>query len=439
MIHAQQKGATPPQILRGLCDAVARNFKGSISKGKPVVPPVAFVGGLARNAGIAQSLRQLYELGEDEFLAPDAATWYGAIGAALLRAHPTPGRASHARLTIGPPAPSLANGTGSDGATARPLDLENVLLLRDRVHPPQLPALGAQEEAYLGIDIGSVSTNLVVLNAAGDVLHEIYVRTDGRPIEVVRDGLRTIAEALRDRIRICGVGTTGSGRELIGELVGADTITDEITAHTTGAAHVGRTLLGEGVDTIFEIGGQDAKFIAIEDGVVVDFAMNEACAAGTGSFLEEQAERLGVPSWSPRLAFRSAPVWGALHRVHGQDERLAVARGRREDVVAGLGLFGALNYSTASSWATDRAGDLFPGGTAYNDARRGGLRRHLGASSSAPQRRDRRHWDGLPAQEGARDGTATRFRGFDLEAVRYFYGSSCAVLQLCDMQEFSRE
>ncbi len=91
MIHAQQKGATPPQILRGLCDAVARNFKGSISKGKPVVPPVAFVGGLARNAGIAQSLRELYRLDDDQFLVPDAAPWYGAIGAALLCAAPGAG------------------------------------------------------------------------------------------------------------------------------------------------------------------------------------------------------------------------------------------------------------------------------------------------------------------------------------------------------------
>ena len=93
---------------------------------------------------------------------------------------------------------------------------------------------------------------------------------------------------------IQGVGTTGSGRELIAELVGADVVNDEITAHKTGALHISTTLGGEPVDTIFEIGGQDSKFISIENGVVVDFAMNEACAAGTGSFLEEQAEKLGI-------------------------------------------------------------------------------------------------------------------------------------------------
>ena len=98
-------------------------------------------------------------------------------------------------------------------------------------------------------------------------------------------------DRLRDR---AASAPPGSGRELIAEFVGADVVNDEITAHKTGAVHVSATLGGEPVDTIFEIGGQDSKFISIENGVVVDFAMNEACAAGTGSFLEEQAEKLGI-------------------------------------------------------------------------------------------------------------------------------------------------
>jgi predicted CoA-substrate-specific enzyme activase len=451
MIHAQQKGATPPQILRGLCDAVARNFKGSISKGKPVVPPVAFVGGLARNAGIAQSLRELYKLDEGQFLAPDAAPWYGAIGAALLCARPALGGGSHARLTIESQAPSPINGTGSDGATARPLSLENVLLLRDRVRPPQLPAPGAQEEAYLGIDIGSVSTNLVVLNAGGNVLHEIYVRTDGRPIEVVQEGLRTIAQTLGDRIRICGVGTTGSGRELIGELVGADTITDEITAHTTGASHVGRSLLGEGVDTIFEIGGQDAKFIALEDGVVVDFAMNEACAAGTGSFLEEQAERLGVSIKEEfsRLAFQScSPIrLGERCTVFmEQDVNAWQQRGAaREDLVAGLAYSVALNYlhRVVRGRRIGRA-IYFQGGTAYNDAVAAAFAGILGRRIIVPPHNGVIGAIGMAllAQEkvcGTR--RPTTFRGLNLEAVRYslreFICRACS--NLCDMQEFTVE
>ncbi len=451
MIHAQQKGASPPQILRGLCDAVARNFKGSITKGKAVVPPVAFIGGVARNTGVVQALRDLYTLGETELFVPPAAEWCGAIGAALLCGQATARKTIVSTPSSGGSGLSSLPGAGPAGATTRPLSLEKVLLLRDRVRPPRLPAWGAHQEAYLGIDIGSVSTNLVVLNERGDVLHEIYVRTEGRPIEVVRNGLRTIAQALGDRIRICGAGTTGSGRELIGELVGADTITDEITAHTTGATHLATTLLGEPVDTIFEIGGQDAKFIAIEDGVVVDFAMNEACAAGTGSFLEEQAERLGVSIKGEfsQLAFQSRrPVrLGERCTVFmEQDVNAWQQRGAcREDLVAGLAYSVALNYlhRVVRSRRIGRA-IYFQGGTAYNDsvaaAFAGILDKRIivpphngviGAIGMALLAREKIQGTGRP----------TAFHGLDLTRVRYslreFVCRSCS--NVCDMQEFTVE
>ena len=133
-----------------------------------------------------------------------------------------------------------------------------------------------------------------MIDEFGAVIHDIYLRTAGRPIEAVQQGLAEVERLWGSRLEIRGVGTTGSGRELIAEFVGADVVNDEITAHKTGAMHISSTLGGEPVDTIFEIGGQDSKFISIENGVVVDFAMNEACAAGTGSFLEEQAEKLGI-------------------------------------------------------------------------------------------------------------------------------------------------
>ena len=125
-------------------------------------------------------------------------------------------------------------------------------------------------------------------------MQDIYLRTAGRPIEAVQQGLTEVERQWGTRLVMQGVGTTGSGRELVAEFVGADVVNDEITAHKTGALHISRSLGGEPVDTIFEIGGQDSKFISIENGMVVDFAMNEACAAGTGSFLEEQAEKLGI-------------------------------------------------------------------------------------------------------------------------------------------------
>ncbi|HSB73654.1 MAG TPA: acyl-CoA dehydratase activase, partial [Candidatus Methylomirabilis sp.] len=453
MIHAQQKGYGPPQILRGLCDAVARNFKGSITKGKPVVPPVAFIGGLARNPGVVQALRELFKLDERRFFVPEAYAWFEAIGAALLCAEPA---SPPLRSVPGPGAAARAGNLSSgvisaDGATARPLSLEHVLLLRDRARPSRAPADGRVVDAYLGIDVGSVSTNLVVLSQDAEVMHDIYVRTEGRPVEVVKVGLRTIAEALGGRIRIRGVGTTGSGRELIGELVGADTITDEITAHKTGATYVSRTLLDEEVDTIFEIGGQDAKFIALDSGVVVDFAMNEACAAGTGSFLEEQAERLGISIKGEfaRLAFQSQhPVrLGERCTVFmEQDVNAWLQRGAgREDLVAGLAYSVALNYLNRVVRGR-RIGEViyFQGGTAYNDAVAAAFAGVLGKRIIVPP------FNGvvgaigmaLLAREKA-EATArpTTFHGYDLDVVhhtlREFTCKGCS--NTCDMQEFTVE
>ena len=461
MIHAQQKGYAPPQILRGLCDAVARNFKGSITKGKPAVPPVAFIGGLAKNAGVVQALRELFRFDDRQLFVPEAYAWFGAIGAALLVNEVATRRT--AMRALGRLAPASAGGSGagapnrrparpgSAGSPARPLSLENVVLLRDRARPLRLPEPGAGQAAYLGIDIGSVSTNLVVLTDAGEMLHEIYVRTQGRPIEVVTAGLRTIAEALGDRIRIAGAGTTGSGRELIGELVGADTINDEITAHMTGAMHVSRTLLGESVDTIFEIGGQDAKFIAVEHGVVVDFAMNEACAAGTGSFLEEQAERLGVSIQGEfsELAFQSpSPVrLGERCTVFmEQDVNAWQQRGaRKADLVAGLAYSVALNYLNRVV-RSRRIGEAiyFQGGTAYNDAVAAAFAGILGKRIVVPPHNGVIGAIGMAllAREKIRGtGRATTFRGFDLTAVQYtlreFVCKACS--NVCDMQEFTVE
>ena len=204
-------------------------------------------------------------------------------------------KACFARLT------DAASADTQNFPTSAPLDLDNVLLLRDRVRKYEFSGDDAPIDAYLGLDIGSVGTKLVVIDEDGAVVHEIFTRTEGRPIEVVSRCLRELEEAVGWRVRICAVGSTGSGRELIGELVGADAVTDEITCHKTGATFVGDRLLGRRPDTIFEIGGQDSKFISLApeggdstDTVVVDFTMNEACAAGTGSFLEERADELDI-------------------------------------------------------------------------------------------------------------------------------------------------
>jgi predicted CoA-substrate-specific enzyme activase len=144
-------------------------------------------------------------------------------------------------------------------------------------------------EAFLGVDVGSVSTNVVAIDPQGKVLSRQYFRTNGQPLECVKSGLKNLQQQL-PQISIQGVGTTGSGRHLAGILLGADIVKNEITAHATATIH-----FYPEVRTIFEIGGQDSKIIFIKNQLVVDFAMNTVCAAGTGSFLDHQAERLKIP------------------------------------------------------------------------------------------------------------------------------------------------
>ncbi len=443
MIHAQQRGYGTGEILKGLCEAVARNFKSTIVKGRPVIPPVAFVGGVAQNRGVCEALRQAFKLPPGDFFVPELHGWLGALGAALLEQQ-NQGRP----VFQGVDQVSGDGGEWSRSAWPR-LTLENVLLLGERVRPYTFPEGNGRVRAYMGIDVGSVSTNFAVLDDAGQLLHEIYLRTVGRPIEVVHQGLQEIRSLLADRIHIAGVGTTGSGRELIGELVGADTVNDEITAHKTGAMFINETMVGEMVDTIFEIGGQDSKFISIENGVVVDFAMNEACAAGTGSFLEEQAEQLGISIKGEfaELALQSAAparlgerctvfmerdVTGFMH--NGMD---------KGDLTAGLAYSIAINYLNRVVRGR-KIGKViyFQGGTAYNHAVAAAFSHILGQRIIVPP------YNGvigaigmaLIAREWAsRTGRPSTFRGYDLSRTQFqardFVCKACS--NYCDMKEIT--
>ena len=145
-------------------------------------------------------------------------------------------------------------------------------------------------KAYLGIDIGSISTKGVVVGGDGGILAKEYLWTEGDPIGAVKRLLKALSSQLDGKdVQVVSVGTTGSARKLIGVITGASVIKNEITAHA-----VGTTTIHPEVNTIFEIGGQDSKIIIIENGYVTDYAMNTLCAAGTGSFLSSQAHRLGV-------------------------------------------------------------------------------------------------------------------------------------------------
>jgi predicted CoA-substrate-specific enzyme activase len=486
MIHAQQKGYTTDQILRGLCDAVARNYKSSLVKGRAVVPPVAFIGGVAMNEGVRNALREAFKLKEADLVIPEHYAWLGAIGSAMLESEEFRKRSFKRIHQLRQHEAARKNFSCTD-----PLSMKNVLLLRNRseqqvsgaryqVSGAEIPAaIGGEPhasgpeppvpstqplpadtrhlspdtpvEAYLGIDIGSVSTNLVVIDADGNLLKEIYLRTQGRPIEVVDRGLKEIEAELAESLDIRGVGTTGSGRELIGELVGADTVNDEITAHKTGSMHVCQQMGMDPVDTIFEIGGQDSKFIRIDKGVVVDFTMNEACAAGTGSFLEEQAEKLGISikeefaklalaSTNPaRLGerctvFMERDVTGLMHK--GAEVG---------DLAAGLAYSVALNYLNRVVRGR-KIGKVifFQGGTAYNDAVAAAFSEILGKQIIVPPHNGVIGAIGMAliARDRMKDsGQPSRFRGYDLGRVNFttreFVCQACS--NFCDMKEFNIE
>ena len=201
------------------------------------------------------------------------------------------------------------------------------------------------DNLYLGIDVGSVSANLVLLHAAGEVLDSVYLRTGGRPLWAVQEGLARL-RAKAGHGRIAGVAATGSARYLVGLVVGADLIKNEITAHTVAALHV-----QPDVQTVIEIGGQDSKIIIIRRGVAVDFAMNTVCAAGTGSFLDQQAARrnldikefgaLALQAENPVAIAGRCAVFAESDMIHKQQIGHPLA-----DIAAGLCEALVRNYLT---------------------------------------------------------------------------------------------
>ncbi len=467
MIHAQQKGYAPAEVLRGLCDAVARNFRTAVVRSHPVVPPVAFIGGVTANTAVVRAMKDAFEITDGEMIIPPEAYAHvpaiGAVSVASRQFHTTD-------LSHMDDLRSSSDTEHGTFPTTEPLVMDNVVLLRDKVQDFR-PHGNGQIDAYLGIDVGSVSTNVVVIDPTGRVIEEIYTSTQGRPIEVVTDALIDIQSNWPDRLNIRGVGTTGSGRELIGELVGADTVNDEITAHKTGAMFVGRTLLdGRVPDTIFEIGGQDSKYISLQDGVVVDFTMNDACAAGTGSFLEERAEELDVAIKGEfaELALSSkAPIrLGERCTVFMErDVNSYMQRGaQKADLVAGLAYSVVHNYINRVVRGRP-IGDciFFQGGTAYNDAVAAAFSKvtakeiivppHngvIGAIGAALLARDKmtatdhelNDAGGVYVSQSTQIATReSRFRGYDLSKVDYtlreFTCPGCS--NTCQIQEFTVE
>ena len=200
------------------------------------------------------------------------------------------------------------------------------------------------KKGYLGVDIGSISTKAVIIDENNNILYSKYIWTEGNPIGAVEKIINYFKETIDKDIKIVGVGTTGSARRLIGSILGASIIKNEITAHA-----IGTLSRYPDIKTILEIGGQDSKIILIEDGIVIDYAMNTLCAAGTGAFLSSQAKRLGIDvedfgkialtSNNPTPIAARCTVFAESDLVHK-----AQMGYRKNDIIAGLCKSIALNY-----------------------------------------------------------------------------------------------
>jgi predicted CoA-substrate-specific enzyme activase len=415
MIHLQQIATPDYDIVAGLCFAVARNFRSSIARGKKFVRPIAFEGGVAANPGMVRAFTEILELTDGELIVPPHFNVMSALGAAFLAAEEKSlvtgfdpekisaylafrkvGKSGRAALSYDHPASKFYDITTGE----RPRDIDGL-------------------EVFLGIDVGSLSTNLVLIDRDHRVIARRYLMTEGRPIEAIRRGLAEIGDEVGDRLTVKAVGTTGSGRYLTGDFVGADTVRNEITAQATAAVNIDPT-----VDTIFEIGGQDSKYISLDKRAVIDFEMNKACAAGTGSFLQEQAEKLNISiedEFGERALCAKCPVGcGERCTVFMESDLVAHQRSgaSKDDLIAGLA------YSIVSNYLTKVVGDrrvgdniFFQGGVAWNKAVVAAFEQLTGKSITVPPHHDVTGAIGaamLAIEEASRPGFVTRFKGFDL-------------------------
>ena len=419
LIHLQQIGTRDYDMLAGLCYAVVRNFRSSVAKGRKIERPVALCGGVALNECVQRALKEIFELREDELIIPEKPEFMPALGCGLL--------AAEAEGREGAVFTSEALGRleehAREAATARRLASlkrpSHPASAERKVHPL---VEGKRTRVYMGVDIGSISTKAALITGDGKVVARRYFWTSGRPIEAVRRAMKEIGEETADGVEVAGVGTTGSGRYLVGDFIGADVIKNEITSQATASI-----AFDASVDTVFEIGGQDSKFIVIRDGTVVDFAMNKVCAAGTGSFLEEQAERMGIEieDQFSELSFASKEPIDCGERCTvfmETDVSNYLASGASvEDLSAGLANAIAKNYlSKVADHAKVGERILFQGAVAFNDAVVAALERETGEKVRVTP--DNELTGCIGAAMIARDERVekSRFRGFREIAERAY-------------------
>jgi len=421
--HHQQEGVPVEDILLGLAQAMVKNYRGTVMKKLPRKKPILFAGGVAHNQAIIDALREVLNLEEGDLIVPDHFASIGALGAAVIA-----------------------------GQKRIPLDLEQLLEVSaqgddflpeedSRIQLPTLASFGTQDslakhdcpplnpgsldlDCYLGIDVGSTSVNLVLTDRRDRVVCFKYLRTRGRPVEVVQEGLHQLEMELGGRVNVLGAGVTGSGRHMIGKLVGADVIKDEITSQARAAVSLDRS-----VDTIFEIGGQDSKYISLEDGVVIDFQMNKICAAGTGSFIEEQANKFNIDinDFGPIATNSNDPIYLGERCTVFMETSIAahLTRGAKlEDIASGLCYSIVKNYLNRVVGQKKIGNKIFlQGGVAHNQGVVNAFKALLGKDIHVPPFFSVTGAYGAAILAREEMGSSkTGFKGFDIEPGEGFIG-----------------
>ncbi|HPM41135.1 MAG TPA: acyl-CoA dehydratase activase-related protein, partial [bacterium] len=283
LIHRQQEGFTIPEMWSGLCKGMVHTAITTLFRGRKPAGPVLLAGGVALNREVVKWLKDEIEA---ELVVPPEPQTFSSRGATFA-----------AKAVRGEVSWSSLLETRAEGDVSRRPELALSL--------SSYPSFGCMKsyvddatevrlhrklsgDVVIGIDIGSTSTKAAILGMDGEVSADLYRRTSGDPIGATQKILAAISRATEGELTVRGVATTGSGRKMVGAIIGADLVINEITAHSRGAA-----ASDPDVETILEIGGQDAKYVAMREGVPHDSNMNYVCAAGTGSFVEEQAGKLG--------------------------------------------------------------------------------------------------------------------------------------------------
>jgi predicted CoA-substrate-specific enzyme activase len=325
LIHAQQEGYDIAQICDGLCFGLAKNIANTLFKQKNQFKQnglnsndfdskILFCGGVSKNICVKNHLESILGIA---FFMDDASQFYGAIGAALCLKDQL-NQGTHEPKILGPddyfietarkesyryPKLALTLSDYPDFTCFKSCLFEGV-----EVDIYQDPKASPIVQGFLGLDVGSTSTKAILIDEKGHPIVGFYTSTASRPVLAVQKLFKACDSFLSEYhldMDIGGCGTTGSGRRISGKIIGADIEPDEITAHATAAVN-----LNKNVDTIIEIGGQDAKFTLLKNGMVTSSVMNTVCAAGTGSFIEEQASKLECPltDYSARTQGVTSPV-----------------------------------------------------------------------------------------------------------------------------------